>query len=268
MTFRISLIVAAVTLSGCQLIKQPAPLLSTPKKPPLATQVYEVAYSSVTESARVKSVQLPAHPIKKGDTVFINSSRVSLTAPLNAHIIELMNKKGLRIVDHESANYLLTLQQLDLEFVEDKNYKIQLAGNKERLALLAALPQQQTCKNVLASISMRLTHNQSSDVIWFAKASIDTASFQNKPLRYQVIKSQQIANEQQVIEFVQSQNTEEARLVRSTKHVTIPKYVVSETLSKLTKRSGACSETEVSALTPDLQRHLSKVLIEKITVKG
>ncbi|MFC3032236.1 hypothetical protein ACFOEE_06885 [Pseudoalteromonas fenneropenaei] len=267
MTLRRSLPLALVLIAGCQITKEPAPLLATPKKPLLAKQVYEVTYVTQKESARVKSVQLPAHPIAEADTVRIVANKVSLTDTLAQQIAVALQAKGLKVQDDEKSHYVLTIHQLDLDFAKDKSYQLQISGNKDRLAVLARLPQQQQCKSIVASVSMRLTHQKSSDVVWFAKASIDSASFQNQPLRYQLTKQQKVTNEQEVIQFVQDQNTDEARLMRTEQTVTIPKYKVVESVSELEKTSGACTETEVSALVPMMQKHLSDILIEKIAVK-
>ncbi|QTH71345.1 hypothetical protein [Pseudoalteromonas xiamenensis] len=267
MTFRFSLILAMLLLSGCQLTQKPAPLMAIPKKPPLAKRVYEVAYNTPVESARVKSVQLPAHPIARGDTVSLSASKVSLTDTLKDFIVSNLTAKGLKIVDGNQGHYVLTIHQLDLEFAKDRLYQLQVSGNAERLEVLSSIPQQMECKSILASVSMRLTHQKSSDVVWFAKASIDSASYQAQPLRFQISKEQQVSNEQQVMEFVESQNTEEARKSRSSTQVKVPKYVVKDVISPLQKQSGACNETEVSALTADMQKQLSKLLIDKINVK-
>lgn len=266
MFFRFSFLVIAFILTGCQLTPQPAPIMTMPKKPPLKKTVFEVAYTSSVESARVKSVQLPAHPIRFGDSVSISASKVALTDTLKQFIVAQLKSKGLKVVENNQGHYTLTIHQIDLDFAKDRIYQLQVSGNKDRLSILETLPPQQECKSIIASVSMRLTHQKSSDVVWFAKASIDSGSFINQPLRYQVVKEQQIINEQRVIEFIEHQNTQEARIERRSKQINIPKYQIADTISPMQKQSGFCNDTEVSALSPNMHEFLSKLLIDKVNI--
>lgn len=266
MFIRFSFLAVAFVLVGCQLTPQPAPLMTMPKKPPLKKTVFEVAYTSQVESARVKSVQLPAHPIRFGDTVSISASKVALTDTLKQFIVAQLKSKGLKVVDNNQGHYILTIHQIDLDFAKDRIYQLQVSGNKDRLSILETLPPQQECKSIIASVSMRLTHQKTSDVVWFAKASIDSGSFVNQPLRFQVVKQQKITNEQTVIEFVEQQNTDEARIQRRSNHVSVPKYQLTDTISPMQKQSGLCNETEISALSPNMHEFLSKLLIEKVNI--
>lgn len=266
MFIRLSLLAIPFVLAGCQLTPKPAPLMVIPKKPPLKKTVFEVAYTSPSESARVKSVQLPAHAIHVGDSVSISAEKVPLTDTLRQLIVKQLEEKGLTVVDNSQAHYTLTLHQLDLDFAKDRTYQLQVSGNNERLAVLSTLPALQECKSIIASVSMRLTHKKSSDVVWFAKASVDSGSFVKQPLRYQVTKEQKITNEQSIIEFVEQQNTEESRLERRAKQISIPKYQLTEVISPMLKQSGVCNETEVSALSPDMHAFLSKILIDKVNI--
>ena len=253
---------------GCVSTKKLAPKLDIPAKPLLTKEVYQLSYSTELDSARIKSVQLPAHPIKKNNTVRIVSDKVSKTDTLKAQLIQSLNTKGLKIVTSSKADYVLTVHQLDLEFGSDKIYT--LNQPKKPHPFFTRLAQQvpsYQCANIIASVSMRLTHQASSDVVWFAKSSIDSASFQGIPLQLNYTQSQSISNEHAVISFIVKHNTEAARQARFNNPITIPSYDVKTSVSQPTKIAGACTETEVSALSSAMQTSLTNLLIEKINLQ-
>ncbi|WP_440053163.1 hypothetical protein ACSLBF_09420 [Pseudoalteromonas sp. T1lg65] len=257
-----------VLLFGCVTTAPMAPELAVPKKPLLTKSVYQITYSTEVNSARVKSVQLPAHPLTKGNTIYIDAGKVGLTDTLREYFVQSFKNKGLSVVSNSKADYVLTMQQLDLEFAANKTYALDRPKNPHPyIAELAQKNPAFQCSNIVASVSMRLSHQASSDVVWFAKSSVDSASFQGLPLQFTFTEQEQVANEHEVISFIVSQNTEEARRARATTPVVIPEYVIKTNISPLEKVSGACTQTEVSALTADMQKYLAQNLIEKLNVK-
>ncbi|MGC0118229.1 hypothetical protein [Pseudoalteromonas piscicida] len=265
------LVLAALCTSllfGCVTTAPLAPKLDVPKEPLLKKSVYQISYSTELNSARIKSVQLPAHPLAQGDTVYINADKVSLTDTLRKQIVALLEKKGLKVVAAKNANYTLTIHQLDLEFAANKTYALDRPRNPHpHIAELAQNSPAFQCTNIVASVSMRLAHQASSDVVWFAKSSVDSAGFQGIPLQFTFTEVEKIENEHDVLSFIVAQNTDEARRQRGEKPVDIPPYKVTKTVSPLEKTAGACTQTEVSALTADMQKHLAESLIEKLNVK-
>ncbi|GEK10922.1 MULTISPECIES: hypothetical protein [Pseudoalteromonas] len=265
------LVLAALCTSlliGCVTTAPLAPKLAVPQKPLLKKSVYQISYSTELNSARIKSVQLPAHPLIQGNTIAINAAKVSLTDTLRKQIVSLLEQKGLQVVATKQADYTLTIHQLDLEFAANKTYALDRPRNPHpHIAELAQNSPAFQCSNIVASVSMRLSHQASSDVVWFAKSSVDSAGFQGIPLQFTFTEEEKIANEREILSFIAAQNTEEARRQRSSSPVEIPSYKVTKTLSSLEKTAGACTQTEVSALTADMQVHLAESLIEKLNVK-
>lgn len=245
-----------------------APKLEIPAKPLLKKEVYQLSYSTELDSARIKSVQLPAHPIQQTNTVRIVSDKVSMTDTLKTQLIKALTDKGLRIVPTSKADYILTVHQLDLEFGPEKTYTLNQPRQPHPFftRLSQQVPSYQ-CTNIIASVSMRLTHQASSDVVWFAKSSIDSASFQGIPLQLSYKRTEKITNEHAVISFIFNQNSEAARVARFNNPVVIPKYDIKTIISEPTKIAGACSKTEVSALTSEMQKSLTNLLIEKINIQ-
>ncbi|TMP28623.1 hypothetical protein CWB99_11095 [Pseudoalteromonas rubra] len=260
-------IIALAGLTGCITTPPMAPKLNVPAKPLLTKSVYQLSYSTELESARIKSVQLPAHPVKSGNTVYIDTSKVSMTDTLRKQIIQLLKDKGLTVVAQKSSDYHLVVQQLDLSFGKDKVYVLNKPEDPHPyIAELAQTIPSKQCSNIIASLSMRLTHKSSSDVIWFAKSSINSAGYQGIPLQYTFTETEKVTNEHAVISFIVEQNQEEARRARYNQAVEIPPYHVEPQISPLVKTAGACNKTEVSALTSDMMHHLSRGLIEKLNV--
>jgi hypothetical protein len=116
------------------------------------------------------------------------------------------------------------------------------------------------------SISLRLTHTQSGDVVWFAQGELNTSEHTIKPLIYQFNLYQDITNKKQVSDFVLNNNTEAARALRAQKEVTIPTYEISTHSTKLVKISGNCSQSEVDALAPKISLQLIKTLVKKLKI--
>jgi hypothetical protein len=253
---------------GCASTKKLAPMLDIPAKPLLTKEVYQLSYSTELDSARIKSVQLPAHPIKTHNTVRIVTDKVSMTDTLKAQLIKALNSKGLEIVESSIADYILTVHQLDLEFGPNKTYTLNQPRSPHPFftRLAQQVPSYQ-CANIIASVSMRLTHQASSDVVWFAQSSIDSASFQGIPLQVNYTQKQSITNEHAVISFIVKHNTDAAREARFNNPITTPSYNVKTSISQPTKIAGACSKTEVSALSSAMQTSLTNLLIDKINLQ-
>lgn len=255
-------------LVGCVTTTPLAPKLTLPKKPLLQKSVYQISYSTELNSARIKSVQLPAHPLASGDSVYISADKVSLTDTLKTEISKMLQQKGLNVVSHPQAAYTLTINQLDLNFAANKTYALDRPKNPHPyIAELAQNTPAFQCSNIVAAVSMRLAHQASSDVVWFAKSSIDSAGFQGIPLQFTFNEVETITNEQEVKAFIAAQNTEQARQARSSNPVSLPPYKIEKKISALKKTAGACTQTEVSALSADMQLHLAQSLIEKLNVK-
>ncbi|KDC53374.1 hypothetical protein [Pseudoalteromonas sp. S3431] len=255
-------------LSGCVITKQPAEPLAMPLKPNLKSQTYQLEYETTHSSPKVKSVQLPAHKVIKNQTVKIISDKASLTDTLLSQISQALNDKALKVTTKNNSDYVLTIQQLDLSFTDDTKYLIKQP--QKPFSFYTEVAQQypiQQCATIFAQVSMRLTHKKSGDIVWFAKSSIDSASFHREPLVYSFNEEQKITNELEVVAFIHQQNTEEARLARLGKEIQIPSYKILSKLSSLTKLTGPCNRTEISALTPMMQFYLSSILIDKIKVQ-
>ena len=254
--------------TGCALTQQPAEPLAMPVKPTLKSQTYQLEYTTEHASPKVKSVQLPAHKVLRNQTVKIITDKASVTDKLLSQISQALNDKQLKVTTKNNSDYTLTIQQLDLTFTDDTKYAIKQPENPFPIYTKVAqqYPTQQ-CAAIFAQVSMRLTHKASGDVVWFAKSSIDSASFHREPLVYSFSEEQKITNELEIASFIHQQNTDEARIARFGKDIQIPLYKTLSKLSNLTKLSGPCNRTEVSALTPMMQFYLSSILIDKIKVQ-
>ncbi|XQF93371.1 hypothetical protein ACOBV9_05235 [Pseudoalteromonas espejiana] len=254
--------------AGCAVIKQPAEPLALPLKPTLKSQTYQLEYKTEHASPKVKSVQLPAHKVMRNQTVRITTDKASVTDTLLKQITQALSDKSLKVTDSKNSDYTLAIHQLKLALTDDTKYV--LTQPETPYPLFAQVAQQypsQQCATISAQVSMRLTHRASGDVVWFAKSSIDSASFHREPLLFSFAQEQIITNELEVATFVHQQNTEQARIARAGKEVTVPPFKTITKLSSLTKLQGPCTRTEVSALTPMMQYYLSSILIDKIKVQ-
>ncbi|KTF16347.1 hypothetical protein [Pseudoalteromonas sp. H105] len=265
------IIIAFLVLTTAACTSSPTPVADTllmPQKPLLKTQHYQISYSTEHQSPKVKSVQLPAHKVKRNQTVSIIADNTSVTDTLYTQITDALNAIQLNVVSKGTSDYTLSIHQLELNFVEDTKYQIDTPESPlptfEKVSLLH--PSQQ-CATISADVSMRLTHRASGDVVWFGKSAIESASFHREPLIYSYSQEQIISNELEVASFIHQQNTEQARLLRATQKVVTPPYKTISKISSLTKVQGPCNRTEVSALTPMMQYYLSSILIDKIKVQ-
>lgn len=254
--------------TGCAVSPEPAALLTMPEKPLLKSKTYQVMYKTEHNSPKVKSVQLPAHQIKRNQTVSISADKASVTDTLYTQISDALKEKNLKVIKSKQADFTLSIHQLDLNLVEDTEYPIYTPEKPFSLfyEIASQYPAQQ-CATINAQVSMRLTHRASGDVVWFAKSSIDSASFHREALIYDFTEEETITNELEVASFIHQQNTDQARLARANKTVSTPNYQTIAKVSNLTKVQGPCDRTEVSALTPMMQYYLSSILIDKIKVQ-
>ncbi|MBQ4836096.1 MULTISPECIES: hypothetical protein [Pseudoalteromonas] len=260
--------IALTGLAGCMVTQPLAPKLNTPPKPLLQKSIFQISYSSELESARIKSVQLPAHTVKKLDSVFIDASKVSMTDELHKALANILSKKGLIVDNSEATDYRLVVQQIDLTYGKDKVYVLNKpSSDHPYIAKISQTMPTKQCSNITASLSMRLTHNQSTDVVWFAKSSVDSAGFQGIPMQYTFTETQNITNEKDVKNFIEQQNTDEARRARYQASVDIPKYIVEPVQTPLVKVAGACEQDEVNALTPKMLLKLTQGLVDKLNVQ-
>ncbi|WP_404340598.1 hypothetical protein [Pseudoalteromonas mariniglutinosa] len=254
--------------AGCALKPEPAALLAMPEKPSLQKQRFVLEYYTDHAAPKVKSVQLPAHNVNRHQTVKIIADKTSVTDTLFTQITEALNTKQLKVTKGDEADYILSIHQLDLDFVNDTKYKLVTPKSADPLfKKVAAQHATQQCATIQAQVSMRLTHKASGDVVWFAKSAIDSASFHREPLLYSFEQQQAITNELEVATFIHQQNTEQARLARANKTISVPQYKTISRMTSLTKQQGPCSRTEVSALTPMMQYYLTSILIDKIKVQ-
>ena len=253
--------------TACVTAPKPAAPLEMPLKPVLKNQSYQVTYETQHASPKVKSVQLPAHEITRNQTVQIIADKTSVTDTLYQQITDALTTMNLRVVDQGKSDYTLAIHQLELNFIDDTKYQIQTPTKPYALFTdIAKLYPVQQCTTINAQVSMRLIHRDSGDVVWFGKSSIDSASFHREPLIYSFSEEQLISNELEIAAFIHQQNTEQARLARATKNVSIPRYKTISQMTNLTKLQGPCNSTEVSALTPMMHYYLSSILIDKIKV--
>ncbi|MFY8273170.1 hypothetical protein AAEU32_03455 [Pseudoalteromonas sp. SSDWG2] len=269
-----TLLLTLTTLAGCSSLQMPslmqqkeAERVRMPVKPALSERTYLLEYQTEHQSPRVKSVQLPAHVVRKGQTVSIDDQQVALTDRLRERLVSIFNDKQLVVVnDAKRADYVLSINQLDISETTDAQYTLANSHILESESLIEELARR-SCSNISGSVSMKLSHRASKDVVWFAKSSLDTASFQRNPLRYQLTLTQRIENYEQVQNFVATHNSPDALAERGDKPAPVaPEYKVITHNSALEKVVGACSVTEVSALVPDLHYYLSGILLEKINI--
>ena len=257
--------------SGCTTMETtlaPVPeKVRMPIKPSLSERTYILEYQYAHQTPRVKSVQLPAHPITRGQSVVIESEQVALTERLRNRLVAILNDKQLTVIsDRKQADYVLSINQLDISETESIEYQLANATVFGESDLAQQFTTKQ-CSNILGSVSMKLSHQSSQDVVWFAKSSIDTASFQRNPLRYKLVMSDHIENLEQVQQFVNTHNAPDAMQKRGAQPAPqAPQYIVRTKSSGLSKIAGACEQAEVSALVPDLHYYLSGILLEKINV--
>ncbi|WP_158677932.1 MULTISPECIES: hypothetical protein [unclassified Pseudoalteromonas] len=267
----LALLGSAILLSGCSSLQttslQQAQRVAMPTKPSLSERTYVLEYQVDHQQPRVKSVQLPAHPVKRGQSVVIESEQVALTERLRDRLVAIFNDKSLAVInDAKQADYILSINQLDISEADKVDYRLSNSHILGDGSLIEEFAVRQ-CSNISGSVSMKLFHRASKDVVWFAKSSIDTASFQRNPLRYQLTISDYIDNLEQVQEFVQTHNSPDALAERGDKPAPkAPRYQVLSKISALEKIAGSCNDTEVSALVPDLHYYLSGILLEKINI--
>lgn len=167
------LIIAVFILTTTACVTAPPPIaapLAMPAKPSLKSQSYQVEYATKHASPKVKSVQLPAHKVSRNQTVRIVADKASVTDTLFKQISDAITAINLRVVEQGVTDYTLSIHRLELNFIDDTKYQIQVPSETtttfEKVAML--YPTQQ-CATINAQVSMRLTHRASGDVVWFGK---------------------------------------------------------------------------------------------------
>jgi len=256
-------------LMGCQLTTPLAPLLSMPKAPELNSENIQIEYTKVegadSSTAQIKSIQLPAHQINPKQTIAFDLSKAEVNYDLVTIFNEQFKNIGLEpVLDTSKAEYKLTLNKLsqtqgsENQFTIKDKHKIEAFINQDFVS--------QKCDSIDTKLSLRLTHTQSGDVVWFAQGELNSSEHPNIPLVYQFHFYQEISNQQQVSDFIAKHNTEEARALRVQAEVSIPAYQISNHKSELVKVSGVCSLDETNQLAPKISRHLVKTLVNKLKI--
>jgi len=254
--------------SACSFTPQLAPELKLPKKPLLKKEVVFLTYKTKKNPVRIKSVQLPAHPIYKNNRVWVDPKSLQLTESQYQVVIDQLSELGLVIANNNDADYILNVQQLSVERTNDID--LQLESNKKiksKSADVIKNNQSKQCSNYEVKVSFRLNHKKSADVVWIAQASINSQTFIDEPVVYKFTQQQVITNEQAVVDFINLHNTETARKQRFDQKVSIPKYQVVYQTSPLTKVSGLCNNQEVAAVTNNIEAHLIAELMAKLKVR-
>lgn len=265
---RLSIIISFIfLLAGCQLTTPLAPLLTMPEAPELTYEDIQLQYikTDSLDSAQIKSVQLPAHKITPQQTIAFDLSKANVNYDLAAIFNEQLQKIALQPVnDGVNAEYKLTLNKLSHKQGLEAHYELKNKQNITDIKNNAFMTK--SCHSMDTSISLRLTHTQSGDVVWFAQGELNTSEHTIKPLIYQFNLYQDITNKKQVSVFVLNNNTQAARALRLQKEVTIPTYKISTYSTKLVKISGSCSQSEVDALAPKISLQLIKTLVKKLKI--
>jgi hypothetical protein len=254
--------------SACSLTPQLAPELTLPKKPLLKKEVVFLTYSAKQNPVKIKSVQLPAHPIYKNNRVWVDPKSLQLTQLQYQLVVEQLSELGLVVANSNDADYILNVQQLSVERSNDID--LQLETNKKikyHNEPVLKSNQSKQCSNYEVKVSFRLNHKQSADVVWIAQASISSHTFIDKPVIYKFTQQQVVTNEQAVVDFINLHNTEAARKQRFEQKVSVPKYQIEYQTSPLTKVSGLCTNQEVTAVTNDIEAHLIAELMGKLKVR-
>jgi len=265
---RLSIIISFIfLLVGCQLTTPLAPILNMPQTPKLNSEDIQIQYVQTNKepSTQIKSVQLPAHKITTKQTIAFDLSKAKVDYDLAAMFnAQFQQRALLPVVDTTNAEYKLTLNKISHEKGNETHFEIK---NKQKLK---SIPNKdftvKTCASLDTTISLRLTHTQSGDVVWFAQGSINSANYPATPLVYKLHLHQEITNKQQVSAFITNNNTEEAREVRANNEVSIPAYNIATLTTDLVKVSGVCSQIEASDLSEKISLHLIKTLVNKLKI--
>ncbi len=258
-----SLLAVALFLSACVFTPEMAPLLQIPAKPAIKKQQAQITYQLPKANVKLKSVQLPAHKISKQDKIMIDFTHAD-TKNLKNKVITLLKNKSMQLTtDETQAKYKLSLNKYSITKGDDINAK-RSPLTTDHAVISQTLNKNQTCSTYQVNLSFRLTHIKSGDVVWFARGGLNSAGFSNNQLVYQVNINQSIENELKIVNFINKQNTQQARIERFKNPVEIPEYQVVETPDQARKISGYCADDEVQQLTPDITNYLAKALIQKL----
>ncbi|ATC94020.1 hypothetical protein [Pseudoalteromonas tunicata] len=267
--YKLTIFIFLLSVSGCQLLTEPAPLLTMPNPPKLKSNSYNVRYLADASPLQIKSVQLPARPLVKGQTISLANATIEPSSELFSILNEQFSTLGLSLLSDTTldSDYRLTLTKL--EFIEgDKiSYQLQNAANQPNIVQQKFAQQSQySCASVKGTVGIRLTNTKTGNVVWFATASADNTTLGQTELTYQLDWAQIISNKKEVKQFIDEQNTEQARLLRANVPISIPQYQVSETISVPRLISGYCGATDDQAISQRLQTYLLTELINKLNV--
>lgn len=267
--YKLTMFISLLTLSGCQLLTKPAPLLVLPTPPKLTSNSYDIVYQAESTPLQIQSVQLPARPLLKSQTITLINPTITAQSDLFLTLKELFSSLGLilQLDKNAHSDYRLTLTKL--EFIEGDKINYQLQKNSTHPLLVQQMLtqlNQQTCVSINGTIGIRLTNTKTGNVVWFATASADNTTLGHTELAYKIDWAQIITNKKEIRQFIDEQNTEQARLQRATVPVTIPEYAVAETTSKPRLISGYCKATDEQGISQKLQKYLLTELISKLNV--
>jgi len=265
---RLSIIISFIfLLLGCQLTTPLAPILMLPQTPKLNSEDIQFQYVQINKksSAQIKSVQLPAHKISKNQTIAFDLSKAKVDYDLAAMFNAQFKQRALLpVVDTANAEYRLTLNKISHKNGNETHFEIK---NKQKLKFVPNNDlMTRTCASLDTIISLRLTHTQSGDVVWFAQGSINSANYPAIPLVYKLHVYQEITNKQQISAFITNNNTEAAREIRANNAVSIPAYNIATRTADFVKVSGACSQIEADDLSENISLHLIKTLVNKLKI--
>ena len=256
-----------IALPGCQLLTEPAPLLVLPEEPKLRTHTAVLQYEAPMSPLQIKSVQLPAHPLKKGQTVMLADKNIHSESKLAQLLVTKLHEIGLTLIHTGQADYKLTLTKIELLPGNTTDFKLKAQSTKYPLV------QQEMdnnpvkhCATLKGNIGLRLTHLESGDIVWFAKARADTTTLGEHILTQKMTLKETIVNQQSVRAFIEEQNTDEARMKRAHQPVKIPTYKLEQQTTLNNKVSGRCTEEEVQSLNIPLKHFLMSELISKLNV--
>jgi len=256
-----------ILLLGCQLTTPLAPLLEMPEEPQLNSQIIKVQYIKTEQenssSLNIKSVQLPAHKITSKQTIAFDLSKANVEYDLSKIFNEQFKRVDLKPVsDTFNAEYKLTLNKIS----HKKGTQIHFQLKDNIKGKVNYTFKNKVCESMDTTISLRLTHTKSGDVVWFAQAEINSSNYPAVPLKFKFNSYEKVNNKKHIISFIKNNNTEEARAMRAHTPIATPSYEISTHSTDLIKVSGVCSQSEVIDLAPKISQHLIKTLVNKLKI--
>lgn len=256
------------SITACMAPPKLAPLLEKPALPTFSKEVIYLNYATAKPETKIKSVQLPSHPIKVNDAIRLKVETNEFDSELTQFLSDALSEKNLHVNGNNHNEYLLTIQQLSVEKLPNETLRFVRPVIFQPIhKQLAAQSPSYRCANYDVQVALKLTHIKSQDVVWIAKAGQQTIGFLNAPLGFKYEKHKKVINEQQVIDFIAAQNTMESRELRFNKEVNIPQYEYVDEISLPKQASGYCSDEQVKAHILPLKQHLITSLVNKLQIK-